>query len=162
MKITINKPIEYEAKYLKVDAGVRYWDDAKVNGEYDTNCEDSENPGVPPTIPCAEYIGEQNRVLNGGDWRWRPLIDIETGQIVNWRQGTTANIHYKVCDDFACEILDPKKDVIASYDGYVPKVMCPADDGYGDYIIMNIDENGFIQRWNKEFVKSLVEQADDN
>ena len=38
MKITINKPTEFEAIYLKVDAGVRYWDDATVNGEYDTNC----------------------------------------------------------------------------------------------------------------------------
>lgn len=58
MKITINKPTDFEAKFLEVDAGVRYWDDAKVNGEYDTNCEDSENPAAAPTIPCAEYVGE--------------------------------------------------------------------------------------------------------
>ena len=30
MKITINKPTEFETTW--VDAGVRYWDDAKVNG----------------------------------------------------------------------------------------------------------------------------------
>lgn len=161
MKITINKPIDFEAAYLKVDAGVRYWDDAKVNGEYDTNCEDLENPGGVPTIPCAEYIGERNGVLCGQIWRWRPLIDIETGQIVNWKQGTTANVHYKVCDDFQCNVLDGDKDVIASYYGYVADVMCPDDEGYGDYIIMNIDENGFIQRWNKELIRKLVKEEDD-
>lgn len=32
MKITINKPTEFDAVYLKVDAGVRYWEDARVNG----------------------------------------------------------------------------------------------------------------------------------
>ena len=38
MKITINKPTDIEAKFLKVNAGVRYWEDAKVNGKYDTDC----------------------------------------------------------------------------------------------------------------------------
>ena len=47
MKITISKTTEFEAVYLKVDAGVRYWEDAEVNG-----VSDSENP---PTIPCAEF-----------------------------------------------------------------------------------------------------------
>ena len=52
-------------------------------------------------------------------------------------------------------------DVIESYDGYVPKVMCPVDEGYGDYIIMDIDENGFIQDWNKELIRKLVKQEED-
>lgn len=161
MEIAVMKLIAYEAKYLKVDAGVRYWDDAKVNGEYDTNCEDRENPGGAPTIPCAEYVGEQHRVLYGENWRWRPIIDIETGQIINWKQGTTADIHYKVCDDFRCEILDEEKEVIASYEGYVPDVMCPDDEGYGDYIIMSVDGNGFIQGWNKKLIKRLVIECYD-
>ena len=94
MKITINKPTEFEAVYLEVDAGVRYWDDGYINGMEDTDCEETE--GI-PQMPCAEYMGEQHMVLRGYNWRWRPLIDIETGQIVNWSQGTTARVHYKVC-----------------------------------------------------------------
>lgn len=35
MKITINKPTEFEAVYLEVDASVRYWEDAEVNGVKD-------------------------------------------------------------------------------------------------------------------------------
>lgn len=158
MKIIINKPIEFDAIYLKVDAGVRYWDDAKVNGEYDTNCDDLENPAAAPTIPCAEYVGAQHRVLHGENWRWRPLIEIETGKIVNWKQGITANVHYKVCDDFICDITDEDDIAIASYNGYVPKIMCPADEGYGDYIIMNIDEDGIIQGWRKDLISRIIQE----
>lgn len=82
MKITISKPTEFEAVYLKVDAGVRYWEDAEVNG-----VSDSENP---PTIPCAEFIYADN------EHRWRPIIDIDNGVITNWKKGFTAQVHYKV------------------------------------------------------------------
>lgn len=80
---------------------------------------------------------------------------------MNCEKGFTADVHYKVCDDFQCDILDKDMDVIESYDGYVPKVMCPVDEGYGDYIIMDIDENGFIQDWNKELIRKLVKQEED-
>lgn len=148
MKITINKPTDFEAKFLKVDAGVRYWEDTEVNG-----VSDSENP---PIIPCAEFVGDKKHILIGENYRWRPLINIEIGQIVNWEKGFDADVHYKVCDDFRCDILDSDKNVITSYEGYVPSVMCPKDNGYGDYIIMDIDENGFIQGWNKELVRKLA------
>lgn len=154
MKITINKPTEFEAKFLKVDAGVRYWEDAEVNG-----VSDSENP---PTIPCAEFIGDKNHILIGQNYRWRPLIDIETGQIINWEKGFDADVHYKVCDDFLCDILDADKDVIASYDGYVPSVMCPKDNGYGDYIIMDIDENGKIEDWDKELILEFAKIIEED
>lgn len=152
MKITINEPTDFEAKFLKVDAGVRYWEDAEVNGR-----SDNENP---PTIPCAEFVDNKNHILIGQNYRWRPLIDIDTGQIVNWKKGTTANIHYKVCDDFQCDILDADMVVIESYSGYVPKVMCPADDGFGDYIFMDVDKNGFIQGWKKDLIRKLVIKED--
>ncbi|MFK2341668.1 hypothetical protein ACIXN4_10450 [Bacteroides fragilis] len=158
MKITINKPTEFEAVYLKVDAGVRYWEDTIVNGIRDIDLYESNGIGS-PLIPCAVQIKEEPDY--NIYYRWRPIITIETGRIVNWMQGTTANVHYKVCDDFICDIVDEDDSAIVSYDGYVPKIMCPADKGYGDYIIMNIDENGFIQGWNKELIKELVKQEED-
>ena len=161
MKITINKPTEFEAVYLKVDAGVRYWEDAIVNGIRDIDLYESNGIGS-PLIPCAVQIKEEpDYNIYSDHYRWRPIITIETGRIVNWMQGTTANVHYKVCYDFICDIVDEDDSAIVSYDGYVPKIMCPADKGYGDYIIMNIDENGFIQGWNKELIKELVKQEED-
>lgn len=158
MKLTINKPVNYEAKFLKVDAGVRYWNDAKVNGVEDTDVEETGNA---PTIPCAEYIGEQNRVLRENDWRWRPIIDIDEGKIVNWKQGVTARIHYKVCDDGIYEVIEANGNVVAAYEGYVPNIMCPAGKGFGDFIIMNVDENGIIEGWKKELISQLAEEQED-
>lgn len=158
MKLTINKPVDYEAKFLKVDAGVRYWNDAKVNGVEDT---DVEETGKAPTIPCAEYIGEQPGILCGNSWRWCPMIDIDEGKIINWKQGVTAHIHYKVCDDGIYEVIEANGNVLAAHEGYVPDIMCPADEGFGDYIIMNVDENGVIEDWKKELIRNLVEEQED-
>lgn len=147
MKITISKPTEFEAVYLKVDAGVRYWEDAEVNG-----VSDSENL---PTIPCAEFIHADN------EYRWRPIIDIDNGVITNWKKGFTAQVHYKVCDDGIYTVTDKDDNIIVEHEGYVPSIMCPEDEGYGDYIIMNIDENGFIQGWEKELISRIIKEYED-
>ena len=47
--------------------------------------------------------------------------------------------------------------MIASIDGYVPSIMCPEGEGYGDYVIMEIDGDGRIANWKvdlSEFEKS--------
>lgn len=117
------------AKTLIVKAHIRYWEDSKFNDEYDT--EDGDN------APCK--VGDL----------WCPEINVVTGVISNWDQGKTANIHYKVSDECGYELLDCNGNIISSCeDGYVPDTLCPADNGYGDYIIMNIDENGKIEGWH--------------
>lgn len=127
MKVKILVEKEVDIKTLHVDAGVRYWEDAEVNGQEDAD-------GT--LIPCRE-----------GD-SWRPVIDVDTGRVLNWRQGTTADIHYKVCDAGTYTLKDQDGNVISSRDGYVPKTMCPNGKGYGDYIIMTIDGNGVIDGWD--------------
>ena len=102
MKTTINKPVEVEVKFLKVDATVRYWQDSDINGTEDCDCEEETNE---PQMPCAKYIGEQNRTLRAYDWHWKPIIDIDNGRIINWTDGITASIHYKVCDEFSCDLI---------------------------------------------------------
>lgn len=132
MKVKLKVEKEVEAKFLKVYAGVRYWDDAEINGETDT--EDGDN------IPCKE-----------GD-SWNPIIDLDKGLIINWEKGKIASLHYKVCDAGTYKLTEENGDIIAEYDGYVPDILCPDGEGYGDYIIMSIDENGYIQNWEKECV----------
>jgi hypothetical protein len=116
------KDDNFDAKYLLAEVGARYWEDATVNGEEDTE-------GT--LIPCRE-----------GDY-WKPLIDIETGTIVNWTKGCVANVHYKCCDDGFYHLLDENKNVIKSIEGYVPDML----GTYGDYVVMEIDENGKIFDW---------------
>lgn len=133
---TIEK--EYDAKYLVVEAEVRYWEDAIVNGEDDE---------FGTEIPCRE-----------GNV-WCPVIDIDAGQIVNWTSGTHADIHYKVCDAGVYELQTEDKELILRKEGYVPTTLSPGGNGYGDYIIMYVDEDGFIENW--KFYPSDFEEEDE-
>lgn len=137
MKIELTVKKEFEVKYLHADCGVRYWEDASVNGVEDENGD---------LIPCKE------------EDRWKPLIDLETGKILNWEQGKTADTHYKVCDDGVYTLLDENKEAIKEIDGYVPSVMCPEENGYGDYVIMEIDENGQIANWEADLSDFIEEE----
>jgi hypothetical protein len=129
MKVKIKTIKSVEVKYLKVDVGVRYWEDATVNGQEDTNGD---------LIPFRK-----------GD-RWKILIDVETGIIKEWPTGTIADIHYKVCDDGIYKLLDEEASILRWIEGYVPKILDLYRDSYGDYIIMKIDSTGMIKGWNNE------------
>ena len=124
MKIRLKVEKEFDAKYLLVSAGVRFWGDAKING-----VEDKDGTLIP--------------FRDGEDWC--PLIDIEKGTIVDWPKGITAKIHYKVCDDGSYKLLNKDFSTITYKEGYVIDSMCPSGNGYGDYIIMNVNENGNIR-----------------
>jgi hypothetical protein len=124
-----NKTMEYiKFKYLKVEAGVRYWEDATVNG-----VEDEGGTLIP---------------FRSGDL-WCPMVDIQTGTIIGWPKGTVANIHYKVCDAGEYQVLDSNHVVVSEREGYVPQAIDCSEDhsSYGDYIIWDVDGDGVIARW---------------
>ena len=95
MKFTKKIKQTFDVIYLKARIGVRHWEDS--------DWEDSDN-----LIPCRS-----------GD-NWIPIIELQTGKIINWQEGKNASIHFKSCE-FQFQ--------------------------YGDYVIMDIDSNGFIQDW---------------
>lgn len=125
----ITVPTTMKVAYLQADCGVRYWEDATVNGVVD---EDGT------LIPC--------RVGDG----WRPLIDLKMGTIADWPPGTEANIHYKVCDAGTYALLDADRDQVIRINSYVPKMMSPGGEGYGDYVIMKIGPDGKIENWRAD------------
>jgi len=128
MKVKIKVEKEVELKTLAVKACVRYWEDTEVNGVEDTNGH---------LIPCRD-----------GDL-WCPIIDIDSGVINNWKQGVKAEVLYKVCDYGSYYLQDSEGNTILSIeDYYVPEILYPKNNGYGDYIIMDIDENGKIANFN--------------
>lgn len=124
--IELTQKVTKEVKYLSADCGVRYWEDGEVNG-----VEDTDGKLIPLRVKDA----------------WCPTIDLETGVIQEWPQGTTADVHYKVCDAGIYKLLDGEKSVVATIDGYVPSMMCPGGNGYGDYVIMSIGPDGKIADW---------------
>ena len=130
LSIEILTPTKVDAVYIKVDAGVRYWEDAKVNG-----IEDSNGTLIP---------------FRNGD-SWSPTIRLTDGFVDGWPAGTEAEIHYKVCDAGHYWLLDADKNRIAKWsDYYVPNdLLCVGSNGYGDYIIMSIGLIGFIKDWKQ-------------
>lgn len=121
------------AKFIEVGADVRYWEDATVNGKNDSD-------GT--LIPCR----------SGNSWE--PVIDLATGQILNWPAGLEADIHYKVCDAGEYWLLDSAKQRIAKWNGYyVPNyILCVGDNGYGDYIIFKVGADGIVIGWKKPYL----------
>jgi len=137
MKKVMRIEKEVDIKTLHVQADVRYWEDAEVNGEAD-------NDGL--LIPCRR----------GG--LWCPIIDLDNGKIVNWDNGKTADIHYKVCDAGVYELRSETGDLVLKRDGcYVPGILSPGGEGYGDYIIMKVDENGAIENFDSDIDDLLDE-----
>lgn len=130
-------------KYIEVSAEVRYWDDATVNGEVDAH---------------GTLIPFRNGNL------WSPVINLADGSIVNWPQGTTAEIHYKVCDQGEYWLLNENKQRIAKWGGYyVPdEFLCHGGKGYGDYIIFKADAEGKIENWRRPEVNWARAGSDED
>lgn len=118
------------AKYIEVDAGVEYWEDAIVNG-----VEDADGSRIP--------------FRDSG--RWKLVIDLDEGRVVGWPRGVVADVHYKVCDDGEYHLLDANRLRIGTWeDYYVPDAfLCHGEKGCGDYIIMHIDSDGLIEGWTR-------------
>lgn len=126
MKFKIKVMQEIQVKYLKAECQVRCWEDSTLNGKDDVNA----------NMPCAE-----------GNL-WSPIINLETGQIINWEEGNEASIHYKICDQGNYYLLDDNQQVVTSVEGnYVIDMMSPREKGWGDYVIMDIDKDGLIDKW---------------
>lgn len=120
--------MQAQAKYIEVSAGVRYWEDASVNG-----AEDTDGALIP---------------FRKGDI-WAPVIRLADGLVMDWPQGTTADIHYKVCDAGEYWLLDDERKRIAKWGGfYVPGAfLCHGAQGHGDYIIFKVGADGLIEKW---------------
>lgn len=153
MKVIVNRPVEIDIKTIYVNAHVRYPEDSMIREDLDDAW--GEDDPDKPNMPCMEYV--ENRYSG---WYWKPIIDIKTGKILNWKQGVKASISYKVVDEFSCEIKDSDNAIVASYEGYVPSFMAITDEGYGDYVYLEIDENGMIDNWS--FTDSDFKEIDES
>ena len=129
MKVQAQITQDFEVVTIKVSAQVRYWEDGRVAGS-----DDVDGTLIP---------------LRSGDC-WEPSIDLDTGRIRDWPSGVQADVHYKVCDAGVYTLLDAEGNTLATRSGYVPDLMSPGGEGYGDYIIMKIGQDGLIAKWRAE------------
>lgn len=129
------------ATHIETEAGVRYWEDAEVNG-----VEDEDGTLIPGRRGDA----------------WCVKINLAEGRVEDWPSDTTARIHYKVCDDGRYWLLDRAGKRIAEREGYVPGAfLCHGDNGYGDYIILNVDGAGKIADYRRPRIDGDWEPSHD-
>lgn len=122
------------ATHIEVQADVRYWEDATVDGVEDTD-------GV--------LIPGRDAELPGSPWHVR--IELDGGRIEHWPEGTSADIHYKVCDQGLYWLTDAAGLRIARYrSSYVPDAyLSQGDAALGDYIVMRVDGSGSIEGFRR-------------
>lgn len=118
------------AKFLEVDAGVRYWEDGRLNGQVDS---------------------EGRMPLRNGDG-WQPVIELATGRVLSWPEGAEAELCYKVCDAGFYWLLDESHNRIAKWKrSYVPRAFLDTKDSglVSDYIVLEIGADGVIKSWRQ-------------
>jgi len=87
-------------------------------------------------------------LLNAQKTAWIAFVDIDTGAIAGWPKGEKRKMFVKVCDAGTYKLLDGEGNVIAErINSYVPNGVVPGS--YGDYVELDIDENGVITNWPK-------------
>ena len=149
------KDIKVEmVKYVKFHIGVYYWEDCHIDG-YDTE-EDGSN------IPFAK------------DGYWDFVLDLDNGCILGWEDEVKAkcpgsqsmNTYFKACDMVWRTLLDANMQPLhEEYNFYVPKILDFDDKdgryGFGDYIGLEIKNNGTIKGWPKNnlefFINDLIQ-----
>lgn len=150
MNKTIKVEKEFDLAAAECQIFARYWEDSKLNGVED----DSENP----KMPCVENV--EHFYYGKKQLAWCPIIDLDNGRILNWPIGEVAKIHYKSCDENVVIIKDRHGEEVKRYEGYVPRFLDPYRDGFGDYVIMEIDSNGYIRDFDNDLDDIFDDEED--
>lgn len=170
MKITRKITTEQEIRYLHAKIGVRYWNDCKysedggktwVDSEDDT---DEEGEKFKAKIPFVitekkEHTGIYNKYVREDSY-WVIVIDLEEGKVLDWPQGFAISTNFKVCDDGEYSFLDAEKKLVVNITDeyeqyYVPDFLALEDEGYGDYVYIDICADGTIKHF--DLMKSRIE-----
>ena len=128
-------------KFIKLSVEPRYWEDGSLN-----NIELDDEMYFP---------GKNGKILE-------LIIDVKTGEVLNWPLGNIASIHFKVCDAGTYYLLDENGFVLYTReDNYVPSGLCHGDSGFGDYIIFSVNSDGFIENYIEKISKNDWVEVDD-
>lgn len=142
VRFSEKKNVCFDAKFLDCEIEPRNYEDVLLTID---GCEfqDDENN---PKMPCM--VAKNNTYL------WCPTIDVNDGRIINWDtcRGVSAKVFYKVCDQGAYTVRGNEQSYTVK--SYVPDCLSINDEGYGDYVLLSIDKNGFIEDW--EFNDKLM------
>lgn len=120
MQVTVMKPVQVEIRYIEIEVPVRYG---------------------------TEQMSEDFPFRKGD--MWRVIVNIDTGKIQDWPAGVSRDLSMKVVDGGSYRLMDADRGVVAAIEqDYVPHSVVPGE--YGDYIELDIQEDGTIANWPNE------------
>ena len=130
-------------KILRIYAIVRFWEDGLLN--------DKPDDPVKPKMPCINIYENEKA--------WCPIINVITGQIINWTIGNYADINYKVCDLCYIDYFEDDEIICNNeVERYCPLFLSPDENNFGDYITIKIDKNGYIKNWDINLVEAWIKR----
>ena len=167
MEIRRKAVVAQQVRYLKATMGVRYYVDCEYstdNGKtWNKNFEDTEEESerIKKLTPCVV----KNDIGYGTDDYLELIIDLNEGKILNWPDEFCLRTSYKVCDDgeyvFLDENMNEVVNITKEYEQwYVPNFLSLEDEGYGDYVYLNINGDGTIEHFER--MKKLIEEYFEN
>lgn len=156
MKIKVLRLADVNIHYVKCYLFPNWWEDSDVSKD-GSEFEEGSLDNMPQSM-LLDWTPQISDYENfKGQKCFFMKINPDTGQIENWEKGYKMNIYWKVVDEGIYEYIDDNENIIKKFDtDYVPRYLAIEEEGYGDYVIMNVDENGFIQNWSTEDFMNTV------
>lgn len=87
--------------------------------------------------------------LRAGD-QWKGTVDLNTRKIREWPEGESGDLSMKVCDMGTYRLLSGANEVACREEDYVPDCI---PGSYGDYIELEIQQDGTVSNWNADAEK---------
>ena len=141
MKVEIKTIKTYDVKYIAFTIPIYYGD---------LNWSEKDNEF------CNKYYSDADLLSI--------KIDIENGIVTDWTHqelNDIFSIYSKVRDEGTYKLYDDQHNEIVSYQGYVPDILSCVDEGYGDYLSMNISPDGRIDKWNSSKLNLFIESINE-
>lgn len=156
MEAEIKVTKKVNIKYLEICVSPRYYEDGTIKNPGETNWHsmNEDGSGVPMVVENKEYYekiwGEDTFEKSYEKSTWRVIVDVDSGNIMDWPKGYCISVGWKVVDQGYYALYDDNMNLITDYQGYVPDCLGIDDNSYGDYFEFHTDENGHIENWHSE------------
>lgn len=161
MEITMKSGVKQNVKYLVCFLCPTYLGGARLSRDGE-NFEEATEDNMPGSIYMELLNIDTERKMFKERFLDNKLvnlvIDVDNGTMVDWPEGLSAEICWKVVDQGLYIYLDEEQDKVWEFDGYVPDELSIDDEGYGDYVIMSVDGTGKIHNWGnvKDYIPDTL------
>ncbi len=123
--------LKTKSKYVKISipAYFMFFDFEKQYSEYDSPC--LREPKSPHPY-------------------WNITVDLDSHKVLEWTDDFgELTLNAKICDQGTYTLLDSNRNEFYTIKGYVPNCFLPEKDGFGDYLSLHINKDGFVTNWYK-------------